>query len=150
MKLLQDYPELHTWTLPQDCKHLKKYTHRAFGRNIEHVANEIIKAKDAGGEVFYSSDDVNKRGVQVKCDTITVVSNGRKRDYTTGLHLMAKKDEQAQSNTLDHMKNLLSSTSNREIDWDDFSAFVGDREGAQMAAMQEKGGEGKFFGCHHG
>ena len=148
MKLLQDYPKLHTWSLPKDCRHLKKYVHRAAGRNLEYLANEILDANKNGGEVFYSADDVNKRNNQAKVDTITIAKNGTKREFTTGCHSMAMKDENAQSFTLDHIKNLLSSTIPTEINWDHFSAFCADREGAQMAAMKEKLGDDKFYGCH--
>ena len=61
---------------------------------------------------------------------------------------MAKKDEAAQSTTLDHITNLLTASSGIAIDWDDFSACIADREGAQMAAMKARVGEEKFFGCH--
>ena len=152
LKLLQNYPELPSWTLPQDCRHLKKYTHRAFARNIQYLASEIKNAKSTGGEVFYSADDVNKRGRQVKVDTITVTDKvdgkNRKRDFTTGCHLMARKDEVAQRFTLEHIKNMLSSVSETPIEWEDFTAFCADREPAQMAAMIDALGSHKFYGCH--
>ena len=55
MELLQNYPDLHTWSLPKESRHLKKYIERAAGRNIELVANEIKAAKEEGGEIFYSA-----------------------------------------------------------------------------------------------
>ena len=109
-----------------------------------------MRANESGGEVFYSSDDVCKRGNQAKVDTVTVCIAGKKREMTTGCHMLAKKDEASQTNAFVHVTNLLSAVlpEGENIDWDDFTAFMGDREGAQMAAAKNVVGDDRFFGCH--